>query len=65
MGRPTIGSSQAWRLAAVALASLTFAPIQAVNVRAEGCPEVRIIFARGTFEAPGLGEVGDLHPSNV
>ncbi len=30
----------------------------AVPARADGCPDVEVIFARGTGEAPGVGRVG-------
>lgn len=53
------GHRPTWRggaAAAVALSTLSGAPPAAATP--EGCPDVRVIFARGTFEAPGLGAVG-------
>lgn len=38
-------------------AALLTAPIPAVS--AEPCPDVEVVFARGTDEAPGLGDVGE------
>ncbi len=42
---------------AVSVATITSGP--APTVRADGCPDVQLIFARGTAEPPGLGRVGD------
>lgn len=35
------------------------ANLSSANATADGCPEVLVIFARGTFEGPGAGKVGD------
>jgi cutinase len=32
---------------------------RAPTARADGCPDVELVFARGTAEPPGLGRVGD------
>ncbi|HWS93198.1 MAG TPA: cutinase family protein [Mycobacterium sp.] len=32
---------------------------RAPTARADGCPDVQLVFARGTAEPPGLGAVGD------
>ena len=44
---------------AVALSVATFTSGSAPTARADGCPDVQLIFARGTAEPPGLGAVGD------
>ena len=51
---------------AASLATLTSGP--APTAGADGCPDVQLIFARGTAEPPGMGRVGDslfaaLHPA--
>jgi cutinase len=45
-------------LAAVVLVPLVMGPAPAA--RADGCPDVELVFARGTAEPPGLGRVGDV-----
>ena len=53
------------RLAAAAVATLTllFVPAQsasaAPSVTAGACPDVEVVFARGTGESPGVGYFGD------
>ena len=49
-----------FRLAAAAAALITvIAPLSpAPQANADGCPDVELVFARGTGEAPGLGRVG-------
>ena len=42
---------------AVSVASITSDP--APTAAADGCPDVQLIFARGTAEPPGIGRVGD------
>ena len=42
---------------AVAVVTVTSGPIS--TARADDCPDVQLIFARGTAEPPGLGAVGD------
>jgi cutinase len=39
-----------------AAGSLLLAP--AAPAQAEGCPDIEVVFARGTNEAPGLGRIG-------
>ena len=48
------------RLAAAAAALIiVIAPLSpAPQANADGCPDVELVFARGTGEAPGLGRVG-------
>ncbi len=42
-----------------ASAALVFAPAVAAPVaHAQGCPDIEVVFARGTDEPPGLGRVG-------
>jgi cutinase len=49
-----------FRLAAAAAALITvIAPLSpAPQANADGCPDVELVFARGTGEPPGLGRVG-------
>jgi cutinase len=42
--------------ALTAAGSLILTP--AAPARAEGCPDIEVVFARGTNEAPGLGRIG-------
>src|SRR4051812_39705474 len=42
---------------AIAPALVVIAPVAPAS--AEPCPDVEVVFARGTSEAPGLGEVGE------
>jgi cutinase len=44
-------------VAVVLAASITGGP--APTAAADGCPDVELVFARGTAEPPGLGRVGD------
>ncbi len=37
---------------------LSVSPTLAPPARADGCPDIEVVFARGTSEAPGLGRVG-------
>ena len=47
----------------IATASITLvasaALITPVTASAQGCPDIEVVFARGTNDAPGLGNVGD------
>ncbi len=43
----------------VAASALLTAPFGATAASAAPCPDVEVVFARGTFEAPGVGAVGD------
>ncbi|CAN3127477.1 cutinase family protein [Mycobacterium sp. smrl_JER01] len=42
----------------VAAATLVVAPAPLPVARAQGCPDIEVVFARGTDEPPGLGRVG-------
>lgn len=42
--------------AATAVGSLILTP--ATPARADGCPDIEVVFARGTNESPGLGRIG-------
>jgi cutinase len=44
---------------AVAASVVTSTSGPAPSARADGCPDVELVFARGTAEPPGLGRVGD------
>jgi cutinase len=44
---------------AVAVSVATFTGGPAPTAGADGCPDVQLIFARGTAEPPGMGRVGD------
>lgn len=44
--------------AAIAAAALLLAPPLAPRASAAGCPDVQVVFARGTGEPPGVGRVG-------
>lgn len=50
--------SRGWTLLATVLLPTAAGVAVAVPASAEPCPDVRIVFARGTFEAPGVGSVG-------
>ena len=45
--------------ALVIAAGLLATPAAAPKAAADDCPDVEVIFARGTNEPPGLGRVGD------
>ncbi|WP_445170873.1 cutinase family protein [Mycolicibacterium sp. Dal123E01] len=42
----------------VTCAALALAPAGIPSASAEGCPDVEVVFARGTFEPPGVGGIG-------
>lgn len=42
----------------LSVAALVLAPPGAPTAAAEGCPDVEVVFARGTFEPPGVGGIG-------
>src|SRR5271157_835678 len=44
---------------AVVVSAVTITSGRAATARADGCPDVQLVFARGTAEPPGLGAVGD------
>jgi cutinase len=50
----------AWRLLFAALASVAVVNpfVQAPSAAADQCPDVQVVFARGTFEPPGVGATG-------
>ncbi|MDT5401552.1 MAG: cutinase [Mycobacterium sp.] len=52
--------SQMWRLlfAALAIAALVNPFVYSPAAAAEPCPDVQVVFARGTFEPPGVGVTG-------
>ena len=52
-GRRVVAAAAA---AVMPLAATVFAP--AWTATAQGCPDVEVVFARGTSEAPGVGRVG-------
>jgi cutinase len=43
----------------LATTSLVPAPTGMQTASAEGCPDVEVVFARGTFEPPGVGTIGE------
>jgi cutinase-like protein len=45
-------------IAAVTTSALLSPAINIPNASADPCPDVEVVFARGTFEAPGVGSVG-------
>ena len=47
------------RLAATAVAAAAMVIAPAPTAAADPCPDVELVFARGTGEPPGLGRVGD------
>ncbi|KKB97197.1 cutinase, partial [Mycobacterium nebraskense] len=51
---PVVGLAVAVAVSVLWIASGPVAP-----ARADGCPDVQLIFARGTAEPPGLGVAGD------
>jgi cutinase len=59
-----IGSNQARRAlgllgaTVVTTSALLSAPIDVPVASAAACPDVEVVFARGTFEPPGIGETG-------
>ncbi len=44
---------------AVVVSAVTITSGRAPTARADGCPDVQLVFARGTAEPPGLGAVGN------
>src|ERR1700754_1254759 len=45
-------------VAAVAASACVSGAVTAPTAAADPCPDVEVVFARGTFEAPGVGETG-------
>jgi cutinase len=54
-GWPVVGLA----VAAVALSVVTVTSGLAPTAGADGCPDVQLVFARGTAEPPGMGREGD------
>jgi cutinase len=44
--------------AAVATSALVCSPVNIPGASAEPCPDIEVLFARGTFEPPGVGATG-------
>jgi cutinase len=44
--------------AAAVGASVLLSPVVIPSVSAAPCPDVEVVFARGTFEPPGVGDTG-------
>jgi cutinase len=51
--------------ALLAAAALTGPVVNAPAATAEPCPDAQVIFARGTFEAPGVGGIGQAFVDSV
>jgi cutinase len=58
MSRLSVRAVLSTAFAALALAGSTAAAAPSANAAADACPSVEVVFARGTFEAPGLGATG-------
>lgn len=63
--RPAPGIGRVSALAAAVLAAVTMliapavtAPGSTATAHAQGCPDIEVVFARGTDEPPGIGRVG-------
>jgi len=46
--------------AAVMTSSVMLSPVALPSAAAGPCPDVEVVFARGTFEAPGVGDTGQV-----
>lgn len=59
--------SPALRIGAAAFAAIGAAasPLPAPPANAAGCPDVQVVFARGTKELPGIGRVGEAFVDNL
>jgi cutinase len=44
--------------AVLAASALVTLPVGSPSASADACPDVEVVFARGTFEPPGVGETG-------
>jgi cutinase len=51
--------------ALLAAAALLTAPVGVPSASAAACPDVEVVFARGTGEPPGIGRVGDAFVSSL
>ena len=61
MGTLTVRSALSTIFAAVAMLAIltcSFAAPPSANAADDSCPSVEVVFARGTFEAPGVGATG-------
>src|SRR5690349_25159079 len=62
MGRFTVRDALSTLFAAVAVAAAIvtglFAAPPSANAADDSCPAVEVVFARGTFEGPGVGATG-------
>jgi cutinase len=61
MGRLTVRAALSTIFAAVAVVAIltgSFAAAPSANAADDSCPSVEVVFARGTFEAPGVGATG-------
>jgi cutinase len=52
-------------VALLAAGALLAAPARIPSASADPCPDVEVVFARGTGEPPGLGHVGDAFVSSL
>lgn len=48
-----------WLLAIVVMCALIGSPVGILSAAAAACPDVEVVFARGTFEPPGVGGTGE------
>lgn len=48
-----------WLLAIVVMCALISSPVGIPSAVAAACPDVEVVFARGTFEPPGVGGTGE------
>jgi cutinase len=61
MGTLTVRAAVSTIFVAVAIAAIltgSFAASPSANAADDSCPAVEVVFARGTFEAPGVGATG-------
>jgi cutinase len=61
MGALTVRAALATIFAAVAMVAIlvgSFAAPPSANAADDSCPSIEVVFARGTFEAPGVGATG-------
>jgi cutinase len=61
MGRSTVRAALSTVFAAVVVAAIlggSFANPPLANAADDSCPNIEVVFARGTFEAPGVGATG-------
>ncbi|MUM16782.1 cutinase family protein [Mycobacterium sp. CBMA271] len=49
----------AWLLAVAVVVALLSSPVGIPSAVAAACPDVEVVFARGTFEPPGVGGTGE------